>query len=338
MSGSDETRTITGWRQASRYYRRTPGAGWLLALFVIPLLLGLLGWAVLDKSKTDVELTLPSVSPSMTVPALTTPEVSPPGLRWTPLSLMRNGNDFTLVGVFPDLAAKTSLIDTLRQMFGPGANVVDNTTIEAGSNVPDLSGIGGVFKAAVDIPDFGWTVDGDTIVLTGIAPTSEVKAAEEAAAKTAWPNAKIDNQIRVNDLNVATSAPATPTGPAASAGGCTALQTDINALLRTPINFDTDGYGVAASSQQMLTQVADKIKACPDSRIAVRGFTDNTGSDAINQPLSESRAKSVADFLVSQGVAAANVTSQGLGSADPVAGNDTAEGRAANRRVEIAVS
>ena len=89
---------------------------------------------------------------------------------------------------------------------------------------------------------------------------------------------------------------------------------------------------------QLLSQVADKIKACPDAKIAVKGYTDNSGNDAINQPLSENRAKSVADFLVSQGVAAGNVTSQGFGSANPVAPNDTPEGKAQNRRVEIAVS
>mgnify|MGYP001001528315 CR=1 FL=1 len=54
--------------------------------------------------------------------------------------------------------------------------------------------------------------------------------------------------------------------------------------------------------------------------------------------LSENRAKAVADFLVSQGIAAGNVTSQGFGSANPVASNDTPEGKAQNRRVEIAVS
>ena len=68
------------------------------------------------------------------------------------------------------------------------------------------------------------------------------------------------------------------------------------------------------------------------------GFTDNTGTDAINIPLSANRAKAVADYLVSQGLAGDHVTSSGSGSADPIAGNDTAEGRAQNRRVEITVN
>lgn len=55
MPDPDETRTITGWKTASRLYRRSPGLGWLLALLVVPLLLGLLGWGVLDNSGEDLD-------------------------------------------------------------------------------------------------------------------------------------------------------------------------------------------------------------------------------------------------------------------------------------------
>lgn len=328
MPGSDETRTITGWRQATRYYRRTPGLGWLLALLAIPLLLGLLGWGVLGKSDKDVDLTLPTVSPTVTLPELTTPNVNVPTLSWGALSLLRNGNDLTLTGVLPTEAAKTSFLTAVKGVFGPSVNVIDNLTVRDGVSIPDLSGLGAALKPDVDIPDFAWKVEGDTITLTGTVPSEDVKAAAEAAAKTAWPDAKIDNQIIV--------AGATPAAPAPNR--CADVQADINDLLKTPINFATDGFAVADSSQGQLTQIAQKIKDCPDARVAVKGFTDNTGNDAINQPLSENRAKAVADFLVSQGIAAGNVTSQGFGSANPVASNDTPEGKAQNRRVEIAVS
>ena len=332
MSGSDETRTITGWRQATRYYRRGPGLGWLLALLAIPLLLGLLGWGVLDKSKKDVDLTMPSVSATATLPAVTTPNANLPNVSWGALSLLRNGNDVTLTGVLPTDAAKSSLLDSVRGLFGANVNVIDNLTVKDGVSTPDLSGIGTALKPDVDIPDFGWKVDGDTITLIGTAPSDDVKAAAEAAAKVAWPDAKIDNQIQV-----VSASPAAP-APAPAPSGCASLQTDITGLLQTPINFDTDGSTLAGSSTGLLSQVADKIKACPDAKIAVKGFTDNTGNDAINQPLSENRAKSVADFLVSQGVASSSVTSQGFGSANPIASNDTPQGKAQNRRVEIAVS
>jgi peptidoglycan-binding protein ArfA len=150
---------------------------------------------------------------------------------------------------------------------------------------------------------------------------------------------KITNNIQV----VATPTPQAPPGPATPApapggGPCATLQADITALLRTPINFQTDGFSLAPASQQQLTQIADKLKACPNPSVAVVGHTDSSGNDAINIPLSGNRAKSVADYLVSQGVAGNRVTSKGVGSAEPIASNDTPAGMAQNRRVDITVS
>ena len=62
-------------------------------------------------------------------------------------------------------------------------------------------------------------------------------------------------------------------------------------LLRTPVNFDTDSYTLSASDQQELTQVADRLKACPSVNVAVSGYTDATGNDAINVPLSNSEPR-----------------------------------------------
>ena len=123
-----------------------------------------------------------------------------------------------------------------------------------------------------------------------------------------------------------------------TAARCANLQADVTGLLSTPINFDTDGFTLTEGAQQVLNQVADKLKSCPDCNVVVSGFTDNTGDDAINIPLSANRAKSVADYLVSQGVVGDFVTSTGLGSANPIADNNTPDGRAQNRRVEITVS
>ncbi|MDP4277482.1 MAG: OmpA family protein, partial [Bacteroidota bacterium] len=72
--------------------------------------------------------------------------------------------------------------------------------------------------------------------------------------------------------------------------------------------------------------------------VMIYGHTDNTGSDAINQPLSEDRAKAVKDFLVAQGVSGSRITTQGMGSSSPAASNDTEAGRQQNRRVEVAIT
>ena len=312
MSDPDETQTITGWRTASRFYRKTPGVGWLLALLAIPLLLGLVSWAALDESDGRDQSTPLSSEPSSTAPAVV-----------GALSIQRHGNDVTLSGELPDQAAKTNLLDTLEGVFGPDANLVDNLDIKSGVTVADLSGLGAVFKAALDIPDFGWKLDGGTVTMTGGAPSDDAKSSVEAAAKAAWPNTDIDNRIQL-----AAAAPGSP---------CGNLQADIEGLLSTPINFDSDGGTLTSQSEQTLTAVASTIKVCPDSRITVTGYTDSSGSDAINVPLSADRAKSVADVLVSQGVSADYVTSTGMGSANPIASNDTVEGRTLNRRVEITV-
>jgi peptidoglycan-binding protein ArfA len=88
----------------------------------------------------------------------------------------------------------------------------------------------------------------------------------------------------------------------------------------------------------MLTQVADKLKACPTARATLNGYTDNTGTESINIPLSAQRARTVADFLAANGAARDHLVVKGLGSVNPVAPNDTPDGRAKNRRVEIVVS
>ena len=112
----------------------------------------------------------------------------------------------------------------------------------------------------------------------------------------------------------------------------------LNGTLTAPITYETDGSTLTAGTKTELTAVANAIKACPDARVTVVGHTDNTGNDAVNAPLSKSRAASVADYLVSQGVSAGSVSSTGEGSSNPVTSNDTADGRAQNRRTEITVN
>jgi peptidoglycan-binding protein ArfA len=339
MPDSEDTRTITGYRTASRFYRKPPGLGWLLALLAIPLLLGWMGWSGLHRSGGEINQTLPSVEPTATLsapsvsgPNANAPNVNAPGLSFAPLSIVRSGNGFTLNGDLPDIDAKNKLLDALRGAFGANVSLTDNTNIKPGVSTPDFTGLGDLFKAAVDIPDFNFDLNGDTLRLTGTAPSADVKAAVEAAAKSAWPNLRI-----VNDIQVSAASPASP-APAPGTGPCASLQADINGLLRTPINFDTDGFSLTPGAEQMLTQVAGRLTACPQPRVSVTGYTDNTGNDAINIPLSGNRAKSVADYLVSQGVVADRVTSNGAGASQPIASNDTPEGRAQNRRVEITVS
>lgn len=102
--------------------------------------------------------------------------------------------------------------------------------------------------------------------------------------------------------------------------------------------FDTGKYTLKPSTKISLAKVAGILLAYPGLKVQVEGYTDSVGGDEYNQKLSENRASTVKDFLVSQGVSASNITSQGFGKTDPVADNSTAEGRAQNRRVNLVVS
>ena len=276
----------------------------------------------------------------MNAPDVNAPNVNAPAMNFAPLSILRNGKGFTLSGELPDLETKNGLLDSLKLAFGPDIDLTDNLNIKAGVNAPDFAALGSIFGAAVDIPDFNFDLNGDTVTLKGTAPSEEVKAEVEAAVKAAWPNMKV-----INEITVVAAPSATGSGAGrprrhlrrlvARARRCRPTSPR---LLKTPINFQTDGFSLTPASQQQLTQIADKLKACPDPKVSVVGHTDNSGNDAINIPLSDNRAKAVADYLVSQGVVGDRVTSKGVGSAEPIAPNDTPAGKAQNRRVDITVS
>ena len=118
--------------------------------------------------------------------------------------------------------------------------------------------------------------------------------------------------------------------------------TDINGLPALKVTFDsgilfaTNKADLNASAKTSLSDFAKVLKENADMDIAIIGHTDNTGSDAINNPLSENRAKSVSTYLKNSGVNASQIkTVEGQGSKNPVADNSTAEGRTQNRRVEV---
>ncbi|MGQ4880058.1 TolC family outer membrane protein [Billgrantia sp. LNSP4103-1] len=100
--------------------------------------------------------------------------------------------------------------------------------------------------------------------------------------------------------------------------------------------FAINSAELGPNSRQELAELADQIRGRNDlSRVFIAGHADSTGSDVINDPLSQRRADSVAEYLVSQGVDGSLIQTRGYGSREPVAGNDTVEGRRQNRRVEV---
>jgi outer membrane protein OmpA-like peptidoglycan-associated protein len=130
----------------------------------------------------------------------------------------------------------------------------------------------------------------------------------------------------------------------------TRLSEQLNSILQTrdsarglivsmsDVLFDTGKYSLKPGAREKLAKVAGILLAYPGLDIEVGGYTDNVGSDVMNQALSENRAGSVRDYLVQEGVATNSVSARGFGNTLPVASNENSSGRQQNRRVELLVS
>lgn len=112
----------------------------------------------------------------------------------------------------------------------------------------------------------------------------------------------------------------------------------IQVYLKNDILFTTGSSELSPASMQTLTDLNKVLKKYPKNRIVVQGYTDSTGSDAINNKLSTQRAKAVYDFLLGSGLKTKSITYVGYGSSNPIASNATAAGRAQNRRVVLSIT
>ncbi|MBU1627577.1 OmpA family protein [bacterium] len=122
--------------------------------------------------------------------------------------------------------------------------------------------------------------------------------------------------------------PGTPLGAKVDAEGCWRLQN---------VYFEFDSAKIKQVCEQSLDEVANVLKANPNVKVIIEGHTDSKGSDEYNLNLSQKRADSIKKYLVSKGIAAENLSTKGYGESKPIADNETDEGRAKNRRIELTV-
>jgi OOP family OmpA-OmpF porin len=127
--------------------------------------------------------------------------------------------------------------------------------------------------------------------------------------------------------------PGTPRGVEVDKNGCA----NISKVVLKGVNFATGSAKLLPAASETLRTVASAMKADSKIRVEVSGHTDSVGEEAKNQGLSERRAKSVKDFLVSEGIDSGRLSTKGYGESKPVDTNDTAAGRANNRRVTFKV-
>jgi outer membrane protein OmpA-like peptidoglycan-associated protein len=152
-------------------------------------------------------------------------------------------------------------------------------------------------------------------------------AAAGAIAGNVWSN-RMENQKRTMEQ-------------ATQGTGVQVSQTADNRLkleIPSDISFDTNRADIKPNLRPILDRFASTLNQNPATTVSIIGHTDNTGSDAINRPLSVERAAHTRDYLSARGVSATRIVIEGRGESEPIASNDDNAGRARNRRVEIFVS
>lgn len=113
---------------------------------------------------------------------------------------------------------------------------------------------------------------------------------------------------------------------------------EINLRMPSGVTFDFNSSAVKSEFRPVLNNVAQTLASYQSTFVDISGHTDSIGTAAVNQRLSEERARAVADYLSYQGVNRARLATQGFGKTQPIASNDTDAGRGENRRVEIKIS
>jgi outer membrane protein OmpA-like peptidoglycan-associated protein len=136
---------------------------------------------------------------------------------------------------------------------------------------------------------------------------------------------------KMQDQKIAMERATAGTGVAVSQTADNRLKLDIP----SDVSFDVGRSAIKSNFAPVLSNFATSLNQNPITTVTIIGHTDSTGSDAINNPLSFDRANAARDYLVSRGVAAQRIATDGRGSRAPIAHNTSAQGRAKNRRVEI---
>ena len=182
------------------------------------------------------------------------------------------------------------------------------------------------------------------------AALEQQQAAQAAAEQASRDRAAALSQQKVAEAETEKARQAAAQAESEKAQLRAQLLSQLNSILQTrdsarglivnmsDVLFDTGSYTLKPGAREKLAKISGIVLAHPGLNLQIEGHTDSVGSDEFNQQLSERRADSVRDFLAEQGVPGSAISARGFGKTQPVASNDTAEGRQRNRRVELVVN
>lgn len=290
---------------------------WIIGLALLFLLALLCTWMHRDMWQMPE---VPAVAAPIS-PPVSAPKPPPaPAVASIALQAQWNGSALVLDGRVPDVSIKQAVVARAKTLY-PGVSIDDRIQVAAGGTIARLASDSGAFFP----PDLKRLVSGEATfdgALLNIKGVIE-KDADRPGIEGTWP--KADGLQLKSDLTVAD-------GPKNAAD----LQARLNReMALANVEFETGSAKLTERGRGVLDRVALLLAALPAQAVRIEGHTDSRGAEAANQRLSEARAVSVKDYLAGKGIDEKRMTTAGLGAAKPVADNDTAEGRARNRRIEF---
>jgi outer membrane protein OmpA-like peptidoglycan-associated protein len=225
----------------------------------------------------------------------------------------------TLSGSLPDQAARQAMLAAAKRMFSTD-RIVDNTEIKPGAPPEFGKTANSLLKELSRLGSGNAKITGTDAEISGSAFSDQAASAIKTALAS-LPGLHVKTDVA--------TAPVTPVDPT----DCQKLFKDL--LDRAQIQFETGSSNIEADSTGLLDHLVGVARRCPSATFQVAGYTDSEGNADINMALSKRRAETVAKYLTSEGIKADRVAAAGFGASDPIASNDTEEGRAKNRRIVI---
>jgi OmpA-OmpF porin, OOP family len=286
-------------------------------------------------STTEQQPTTPA--PATTPPPAAVATAEPAAATPTRLALSNDNGEVRASGVVNDDNAKTSILNALNEAFGADkvkSNISVDKSAAAASWLGNLTAALQALKGAnVDA-----VFNGDKVDVGGATMEDSARDAIIAALKNA-----LGAVVAVGALTDKTAAAVAIANDKATTE-LTSLQSGFDvkdllfALNDSVVNFASDSAEVPASMAPFLKSAAAELKQLKAGYVLeIAGYTDNTGDTALNLALSQRRADAVRDAFIKLGVDPDLLVAKGYGEADPIASNDTPEGRLKNRRIEYHV-
>jgi OmpA-OmpF porin, OOP family len=243
-----------------------------------------------------------------------------------------DGKEIALTGAVPDSGTRQKLLDTARRSFNT-LSVTDKMN-EQTAGVPQgfATAAEAMLVQLAHLEAGSAAITDQKLTLIGLAPNEEVVG----QAKTAV--SQLPNTIAGTTSVVARpkAIEVTAAGPAANTAEnqiCAKALTEATSQGR--IQFESWSAKLVPASKPVIKNLATLLNGCPALKVEVSGHTDSSGEESLNQSLSKWRAAAVVKALTKAGVNEGRLSAQGFGATKPVASNDTKDGRAINRRIEL---